>query len=146
MTTLFDAFRNRDANNLRNALALAESNRTADLNIGTEFADRLNNIQTELLNDASTALQAESSNNQIDFNDREILRNYVENPSNGKNFFEAANLLKGKEGTTRILNDMGYVPAASGNNTLAIGDYTIDQDNFTPTFICLLYTSDAADE
>ena len=68
MTTLFDAFRNRDANNLRNALALAESNRTADLNIGTEFADRLNNIQTELLNDASTALQAESSNNQIDFN------------------------------------------------------------------------------
>jgi hypothetical protein len=135
MTTLYNAFKNRDANNLRNALAVAESNRTADLNIGTEFANRLNNTQTELLNEASTALQAESSNNQIDFNEREILRNYVENPSNGKNFFEAANLLKGKEGTIRILNDMGYVPAASGNNTLAIGDYAIDQDNFTPTFI-----------
>ena len=135
MTTLFDAFRNKDANNLRNALAVAESNRTADLTVGTEFANRLNNIQTELLNDASTALQAESSNNPINFDDREILRNYVENPSNGKNFFKAANLLKGKEGTTRILNDMGYVPAASGNNTLAIGDYDVDQDNFTPTFI-----------
>ena len=43
MTTLFDAFRNKDANNLRNALAVAESNRTADLTVGTEFANRLNN-------------------------------------------------------------------------------------------------------
>ena len=91
MTTLFDAFRNKDANNLRNALAVAESNRTADLTVGTEFANRLINIQTELLNDASTALQAESSNNPINFDDRAILRNYVEKPSKGTNFFKAAN-------------------------------------------------------
>ena len=132
--TLQEALRQKNTNSIRNALLVSENNRAIDTAVGLEFANRTQAVQTGLLNSAANLLRDEANNPLSDEN-REILRTYTENPSDGKAFFGALRLIEGKDGAIRALNDMGYTAGATGNNALALGDFNIESGVIAPTFI-----------
>lgn len=132
--TLQEALRSKNTSNLRNALLISETNREIDTTVGQEFANRTQSVQTQLLNNAASLLQNEA-NSPLSDESRQILRNYTENPSDGKAFFGALRIVEGKDGAIRALNDIGYTAGATGNNALALGDFNIESDTIAPTFI-----------